>query len=167
MSSARKLSLAQQATALRSSFPGSKTDLRPKSLTWTGTIRPTPCSRDYRVKIVYEPGSYPRVTVLDPLTTGPDTHLPHTYRDDSLCLHAASDWNSTMAIADSIIPWTADWLAHYELWRHRSQWHGDDTSTEENPDSSSGADTNRAARRLRARQRPPKETDAATAETNS
>lgn len=168
MSNPRPLSLAQQAAVLRSNLPGSKIELKPRSLTWTGTIRPTPCGRDYRVEIVYEAGRYPRVIVLDPLTTDdPEAYLPHTYRDGSLCLHTASDWNSTMSIADTTIPWAADWLAHYELWRHGSRWHGDDPPTDEQSYTSHDAEPNRATRRLRARRRSPrKDADTTTAEMN-
>src|ERR1017187_5583059 len=30
-----------------------------------------------------------------------------------------------MLIGDSIIPWAAEWLAHYELWKWSGQWYGD------------------------------------------
>jgi len=29
-----------------------------------------------------------------------------------------------MAIADTIVPWTADWLAHYEIWLVTGDWYG-------------------------------------------
>lgn len=127
MSNPVRLSLAQQAMILRSRFPQSRVDLQRDCVSWTGTIRPTPCSRDYEVVIVYRRSRYPHVTVVDPpLEPGPRGALPHTYRDGSLCLHLKSEWGSGMPIADTIVPWAAEWLAHYEVWKIRGRWYGDD-----------------------------------------
>ena len=122
----RRLSLAQQAIRLWSWFPEAKITLRPTELTWIGAVRPTPCSRDYRTKITYRYDWYPAVVTVDTLDSRPGENLPHTYSDGSLCLHEAQEWTPAMAIADTIVPWTAEWLAHYELWRVRGRWYGDD-----------------------------------------
>ena len=29
-----------------------------------------------------------------------------------------------MYIADTIVPWTAEWLAHYEIWLATDDWRG-------------------------------------------
>lgn len=149
------LSLAQQAMILRSRFPESRADLERDRVSWTGTIRPTPCSRDYKVMIVYRWGRYPHVTVVDPsLQPDPGDPLPHTYRDGSLCLHLKSEWNSGMAIADTIVPWAAEWLAHYEIWKVRRCWYGDDhPGTNQTPTSPDQEEDNRGSRRRRQRRR--------------
>jgi len=123
---AGSLSLAQQALALRRAFPQVKVLMRGTVLTWTGPVTPTPLSRCYTVRITYRAGEHPRVVVTDPpLQPDEDGHLPHFYRDGSICLYAVGEWDASMFIADMILPWTAEWLAHYELWKRSGRWHGD------------------------------------------
>lgn len=122
----RGLSLAQQALGLRVCFPEAKIILAPTRLIWIGLIRPTPCSRDYRIKITYRYLCFPDVVAITPLESRPGENLPHTYGDGSLCLHETHEWTPSMAIADTIVPWTSEWLAHYELWKVRGRWYGDD-----------------------------------------
>jgi len=155
MSDPVRLSLAQQAMILRSRFPASRVDLERDCVSWTGTIRPTPCSRDYKVVIVYRRGRYPHVTVADPpLEPCPGETLPHTYRDGSLCLHLKSEWDSSMPIADTTVPWTAEWLAHYELWKVRGRWYGDDhQETDLTPTAPDEEEDNRSSRRRRQHRR--------------
>ncbi|HPF60341.1 MAG TPA: hypothetical protein PK820_16365 [Candidatus Competibacteraceae bacterium] len=58
--------------------------------------------------------------------------LPHVYFEDPdyilspLCLFdpRTGEWNRTMYIADTIVPWAARWLACYELWETTGQWYG-------------------------------------------
>jgi hypothetical protein len=124
---ARSLSLPQQAFALRQSFPEAVITITGARLAWTGVITPTPLSRRYTVRITYYAGKYPRVVVADPpLRPDEDGSLPHLYRDGCLCLHQEDQWDGSMSIADTILPWTAEWLAHYELWRRSGLWYGDE-----------------------------------------
>jgi hypothetical protein len=122
----KSLSLAQQAFALQHVFPAGVIGIKPTRLEWTGVLTPTPLSCDYTVRITYSVGRFPRVVIVDPPLV-PDEHglLPHFYREGSLCLHEAHEWDGSMLIADSIIPWTTEWLAHYELWKWSGQWYGD------------------------------------------
>ena len=91
-----------------------------------GNIRPTPCSRDYHIKITCDHVRPPGVVSLTRLESRPGEALPHIYRDGSLCLHEAHEWTPAMALVDTVVPWTAEWLAHYELWKVRGRWYGDD-----------------------------------------
>ena len=131
----RGLSLAQQAIGLRSSYPAAKITLVPARVTWVGLIRPTPLSRDYKVKITYQLGRFPNVVVLDPLEYRPGEDLPHTYQDGSLCLHETDEWTPAMHIADTTVPWASEWLAHYEVWKIGGRWYGDG----DNPDLAGSA----------------------------
>lgn len=54
----------------------------------------------------------------------PDSDIPHRFKDGCLCLHLNGEWDSTMLISETIIPWTAEWLLHYELWLATGEWHG-------------------------------------------
>ena len=120
----RALSVAQQAFALRSRFPEGRGILKCGRLAWTMDLKPTPLSRTYRIEIVYDGRGQPRVRVLDELPTRDSAALPHTYVGDSLCLHEPDDWTPAMSIADTILPWTSEWLAYYELWLATGEWHG-------------------------------------------
>jgi hypothetical protein len=147
---AGSLSLAQQALALRRAFPQVKVLMRGTVLTWTGPISPTPLSRCYTVRVTYRAGEHPRVAVIDPpLQPDENGHLPHFYRDGSICLYAAGEWDASMFIADTILPWTAEWLAHYELWKRSGRWHGDDPVGQQDATAAPGevAPANRAGRR--------------------
>ncbi len=118
------LNAAQQAFALRARFPNVQGKLKAGRLVWTVPMRPTPLSRSYRVQIVYGPRGHPQVRVLDKLATREGRSLPHVYSDGTLCLYERDEWKPTMAIADTIVPWTAEWLAHYEIWLATGDWYG-------------------------------------------
>ena len=126
MSRGQSLSLAHQVFTLRRVFPDGMTSVRRTRLAWTGTLTPTPLSRDYTVRVTYSLRTYPRVVIIDPPPV-PDENglLPHFYREGSLCLHEAHEWDGSMLIVDTTIPWTTEWLAHYELWKWSGQWYGD------------------------------------------
>lgn len=126
MAPARRLTIAQQALGLRSVFPESRPVIRRDRLSWTGRLQPCELSRIYTVKITYRVGRYPVTRVLDPQLSETETgFLPHTYNDQSLCLHDAGQWAEHMLIVDTIVPWTAEWLLHYEIWVATGEWLGD------------------------------------------
>jgi hypothetical protein len=122
----RNLTLAQQALGLRSVFPDARLTMKSGRLSWTGRLQPCDLSRIYTVQITYTHGRYPAVRVLDPeLKTAGNGFLPHTYDNGTLCLHDAGQWDSTMLIVDTVVPWAAEWLLHYEIWLATGQWSGD------------------------------------------
>ena len=132
MSRGPSLSLAHQAFALRRIFPEGTTSIRRISLAWTGILTPTPLSRDYTVRVTYSLRTYPRVVIIDPpLVPDENGLLPHFYREGSLCLHEAHEWDRSMLIVDTTIPWATEWLAHYELWKWSGQWYGERDSAAE------------------------------------
>jgi len=118
------LSAAQQAFALRARFPDVQGKLKAGRLVWTGSLKPTPLSRSYRVQMVFGPRGQPQVRVLDALATREGRSLPHVYSNGTLCLHEPDEWMATMTIADTIVPWTAEWLAYYEIWLVTGDWYG-------------------------------------------
>jgi len=110
---------------------------------WKGTIHTL--VRPYEVRIqliqakyiddnfVWGGGVNPQVWVRDPdLKLRDDwSRLPHTYwcswRPDhqaSLCLYFHDEWSQEEYVADTIIPWTGEWLHFYEGWRLTGEWHG-------------------------------------------
>jgi hypothetical protein len=127
----RERTLIEQAFQLNRDFPNGRAKLRPTVLVWTGKLTPTPLSREYTVRIWYARGRYPGVRLIEPRLQ-PDERelLHHLYPNGDLCLHKLDEWDPSMLVVDTIIPWTAEWLAHYELWRLNHQWHGDGDETE-------------------------------------
>lgn len=93
---------------------------------WVGTLQPTPLSYRYTVEISYEPSARPKVRILDPMLEDRGTRLPHTFPDgaDDICLHMPDEWADFMRIPDTIIPWAAEWLYHYEIWALTGEWCG-------------------------------------------
>lgn len=90
---------------------------------WEGQLRPTEASRSYRVRIEYRVGSPPRVTVLSPPLR---PEAPHRFRSGRLCLYHPDDrsWYPGQYVADTIVPWTAEWLLFYEVWQDTGNWLG-------------------------------------------
>jgi len=95
-------------------------------------LQPSDLSRAYNVRLDYRQGRYPAVRVLAPKLESADTgFLPHTYDNGTLCLHDVGQWNAAMLIVDTIVPWTSEWLLHYETWLATGEWFGDCDSTSE------------------------------------
>jgi hypothetical protein len=76
------------------------------------------------VQIDYRPLRPPRIRVLDQLETRPGESLPHTYNTGTLCLYEPDEWTDSMYLADTIVPWTTEWLINYEIWLATGDWHG-------------------------------------------
>lgn len=118
-------SLARQAVALDRLFPSGKTEFKSNRLQWTTELRPSVGSRLYTVRIIYRRGQHPTVKVLAPeLDRGLAHSLPHVFRYDSLCLYRDGEWTSKMLIAETIVPWTSEWLFFYEIWKATGEWFG-------------------------------------------
>ena len=58
------------------------------------------------------------------LESRPGESLPHMFENGSLCLHLEEDWTTDMLLADTLVPWTSEWLIHYEIWRFTGVWYG-------------------------------------------
>ena len=126
----RPISLTVQAGILKNYFPDSSVTTTPSSLTWKASLVPTSLSSAYEVKLVYKLGKNPDVFVTAPklaLAEG-KKHLPHVYstKNQWLCLYyrKAREWQASMPIADTIVPWTSEWLFFYEIWQASGLWTG-------------------------------------------
>ena len=51
-------------------------------------------------------------------------YLPHTYPGNELCLFYPGEWQHDRFLAVTIVPWTAEWLLHYEIWLATGEWTG-------------------------------------------
>ncbi len=131
--SARVLSLGNQIDAMRAAWPrfSARGGDRRQNIRWIGVLRPQ--FVEYRVEIRYRLLDFPEVRILSPtlkqLPGNDEGALPHVYPpadDPTLCLFdpAADEWHPSMAIAQTIVPWTIDWLACYEWWLITGKWTG-------------------------------------------
>ena len=124
------LNLAVQAAKIKTLFPHSSLSCNPNRLVWRATISPSPLSNTYEIELIYVRNKQPDVYVLSPklLFFPGKSSLPHVYstEEQRLCLYyrRASEWRKDMFLADTIIPWTSEWLLHYECWLATGIWHG-------------------------------------------
>jgi len=126
-----KIPLMAQAYKLKTYFPESNYSIRHDVLVWKGYLQPLELSLKYLIKIVYRPEHHPDVYVIEPkpLPLAKETvKLEHVYdtKKQHLCIYyrRVNEWDETKYIADKIIPWTSEWLLHYEYWVATGIWHG-------------------------------------------
>jgi hypothetical protein len=113
------IKIVAQLLQLRWMFPNSVGSIQRDVLRWRGELQPTQISATYTIDLSFRVKRFPKVHVVNaPWKTDGVKPPPHTYSDGSLCLFypAANEFDSTMLLAKTIIPWTAEWLLHYELW---------------------------------------------------
>lgn len=125
MANKRLAELIREGNLLRKQYPNGSTMLKAGTLRWRGELQPSELSRQYLVGLRYAPPEHPHVIVRHPeLVVDTAGHLPHTYPDGSLCLYKPGEWTPGDRIATTILPWTCEWLLHYEFWRATGEWSG-------------------------------------------
>lgn len=116
---------AQQLFLLRQLPVTTVATVKSGRLRWEGRLQPTVRSDTYSVRIDYATPLHPEITIVAPqLEIPPGSVLPHTYGGERLCLCYPQQWNRTMLIATTIVPWASEWLLHYEIWKITGEWHG-------------------------------------------
>lgn len=120
----RRLPLPTQAELLKKHFPFGTCWLALDRLYWVGSLTPSDLSPSYTVRVKYDGRARADVTVIDPVLAKRDGRLPHVFPGDRLCLHVPQEWDVSMPLATTIIPWAAEWLYHYELWLPTGVWQG-------------------------------------------
>ena len=128
----RAIPLLVQEGTLRSYFPDSYVKRKGETyITWIGSITPTVLSPSYSIKLNYSYREGVGVYVLEPkplqLAVG-KKRLPHVYstKEQKLCLYYPlwREWHPGKLYVHTLIPWTSEWLCHYELWVGTGIWHG-------------------------------------------
>jgi hypothetical protein len=130
------LNVARQLNALVGLYPTGQGRIFRDRLVWQSEIKPSQFSRKYTIQIEYHLGVSPVTLVLNPkprdLAKG--RKPPHVYPapGDPLCLFypAAREWNSSMLVVQTIVPWTCEWLFHFEAWLFTGEWDGGGTMHE-------------------------------------
>ena len=97
-------------------------------------VQPTEISKEYNVLLQYDSVQRkPQVYVsVEQLKIDDKENIPHKYGIKNingeeyvnLCLYYPGEWNSTMNISDTIIPWISEWLCHFEYWSITGAWCG-------------------------------------------
>ena len=135
------ISIADQYMAFKSCCEGQVVIIEnDKTVQWSGYLQPTPISRKYEVTIKYTLNKLPICIVTEPdlQLLASDNQIPHTYVNDSkirgvkLCLflpkvkkiNKASEWQPSMFVADTFIPWASTWLFYFECWLSNDKWEG-------------------------------------------
>jgi hypothetical protein len=125
-------SIDEQIAAMRSDWPlfrARKVDRH--SAVWTGDVKPQ--FSNYRLEIRYMIGKFPEVRISSPelirMPENPDGPLPHVcgpLSDPTLCLFdpAADEWDGSMLVSRTTVPWSIDWLTFYEFWLMTGVWSG-------------------------------------------
>lgn len=137
------ITIWQQVLTMNRIWPNFRVLLRRNNFVhWEGTL--CPLNRVYTVHVFLcrmrshnkSFQTLSRVISIEPIlhrrTEAPDTPIPHIYNDQNdlkhpyLCLYdpRESVWNSSTLVANTIIPWTIDWLACYEGWLATGEWTG-------------------------------------------
>ena len=120
----KSVKLDLQIYNIKQRFPSFKFLKNKTETYWIGKLKPSINSCTYTVKIIYNCKKSPKVFVLKPTIL---KQSPHTYLDGSLCLYypCDKDYNNKLSIiANTIIPWTSEWLYYYELWLESGVWWG-------------------------------------------
>lgn len=125
----KPLNTRVQGVLLKRNFPESTVSYSGGRMVWKGEITPCNICNTYKVRISYSVRGGVDVFVLSPrpLPLAEDERLlPHTYdqKRQKLCLYYLGDWNKSEKIVDTILPWTAEWLFHYECWVATGEWKG-------------------------------------------
>ena len=123
----KALNLATQQLMLRKFFPEARCRIKNSHLIWVGQLVPSPLSRSYSVRLCYKLRGNPSVEVLEPrLKKRKGKKPPHLYSGERLCLYMprVGDWDRSMLLSGTIIPWASEWLLHYEIWLATGEWFG-------------------------------------------
>lgn len=135
-----RIPISEQAQSMREKYPGFCLEPgAPWILVWHGKLRPL--AQTYGIQIIYSAvtlgfagiQSYtPHVEIIAPLlrprSTAGDVAIPHVYPNTNaphrprLCLYRDDEWTPAQHLAETIIPWTIEWLIGYEGWRATGKW---------------------------------------------
>lgn len=123
--------LFDQMMALRAAYPSASCELHKGTLIWFGKVKPTPLSREYNVALIYSESQAPKVWTLGKeIPKIDDPNLPHKYDVDpannmvQICLYRNREFTKDKFLANTIIPWTVEWLYFYEIWLATGEWCG-------------------------------------------
>jgi hypothetical protein len=116
--------LIMESLLIRDRFPILHTRMAGNRLVSRGVVRPTASSQRYKLEAEYQPWSAPALRILEPKIQ-PEAKL-HFHADGTLCLYdwREQPWQKKWHLADTVIPWAAEWLVFYEIYLLTGKWVG-------------------------------------------
>lgn len=120
----RPLAVAEQLRALQRASPPGTLLVTRAGARWTTLLQPSPFSRVYTTRFVLRPRFIPRVIIEAPALEPRHGPVPHRFGDGSLCLFYGDECSAARSPAETILPWTLEWLFHYEVWLATGRWEG-------------------------------------------
>lgn len=126
----------EQKLRMRARWPTLEKRDVPDGLAWQGRIRGF--QRPYLIDVVWlhrlrrPPSVFVIEPKIAPRAAEDFTHIPHLNFNDrdpersALCLYdpEGQEWDDSLLIAETMVPWASEWLHHYELWRFDGVWRG-------------------------------------------
>ena len=100
-------------------------------VTTRGSVRPSPLTRDYDIRLEYRIGSAPKIWVESPPLErrSSEERIPHIYSvgGERPCLYypKSDEWRSDKWLAETVMPWVLLWLLFYEIWLATGEWLGE------------------------------------------
>lgn len=142
-----------QVAEMRALYPALRlVHQTPWIVLWQGPVQPLAC--EYQIQLLFSfvslslgavQANRVHVEVLSPLLVARGSaRVPHLYPNrvmpsrPRLCLHLAHEWDPSMLIAHTIVPWAIAWLVAYEGWRATGEWLAGGHGTERAPHGTSG-----------------------------
>ena len=128
-----RVTITQQIDQMKADWPAFKVkniNRAVPSARWVGTLKPHLVPYVLEIRLVK---GWPEVRILSPelkrLPDNPEGQLPHIFppiEDPTLCLFdpETDEWDSSMSISKTIVPWSIDWIACYEFWLMTGAWEG-------------------------------------------
>jgi hypothetical protein len=109
---------------LHEKFPSFHGRVNGDRLACRGKLQPTELSPLYKVDVAYRYGDDPKVWVVEPEI--PYERAIHMYADASLCLYdwREQPWKESYHLYDTVLPWAAEWLLYYEIYKLTGKWIG-------------------------------------------
>lgn len=122
----KPVSLKRQSRALLDTYDRVRVvDLTQMYGEWILWLQPDRTSPLYRLRLHYRRGHPPLVWLEEPALERDAPHV-NDRRSGELCLYFPGDgtWQSSMLLAEVIVPLAAMWLHDYELWQATGIWYG-------------------------------------------
>lgn len=123
----RKLSIAQQFFNLYTKYKSLIIDYSIRPQTYIiFKIKPAEFCRIFKVKVCLKVNTRPKVFIINPnLKDENEIRPPHLYSFEKgrICLFVNEEVDLTSSFT-KIIPWAAEWILFYEIWRLTGNWDG-------------------------------------------
>ena len=121
--------LITQVSNMKKYYPQTTRQCKRGKVELTLTLKPTPSSIDYTIKLFAKQDSkVVNIFVIEPKIELFENgkKVPHLYSNGALCLFYPKYYELSYSDlwAKTLIPWTSLWLFYYEIWKETGEWLG-------------------------------------------